>query len=336
MRFANRVSLLAALFAGWIAATAAAQSPAPEPAPTSPAPVATVPAAPAPVTTPAPGAPAGTEPAGAPAAPPAATPTLAPAMRITDTAVISIARLPADNPYGSTAQVPAALPTKLPFADAVVSSAYFASVRVDPTGKAGLARRERDPIPSLSAEALKSFARWTFTPARRGGQAVDTWGAYKIELSVEVRAPKILQQAFTPVLPSTAIPKPLVWGNDSDWLESRKPAPVSDGTIPIDQVDTAPIPQKTPWSADSYKGPFSVKFWVHVDKSGHVDRSVVLEASDPVLIPYFRRAMSAMILRPAQANGAPVESWNEFSLSGQISYSIDLRQIAALRRPLGP
>jgi hypothetical protein len=46
--------------------------------------------------------------------------------------------------------------------------------------------------------------------------------------------------------------------------------------------------------------------------------------------------MSAMILRPAQANGAPVESWNEFSLSGQISYSIDLRQIAALRRPLGP
>jgi len=86
------------------------------------------------------------------------------------------------------------------------------------------------------------------------------------------------------------------------------------GSFIGETVDTAPIPQKTPWSADSYKGPFSVKFWVHVDKSGHVDRSVVLEASDPVLIPYFRRAMSAMILRPAQANGAPVESWNEFSL----------------------
>jgi hypothetical protein len=270
------------------------------------------------------------------AAPPAATPTLAPAMRITDAAVISIARLPADNPYGSTAQVPAALPTKLPFADAVVSSAYFASVRVDPTGKAGQARRERDPIPSLSAEALKSFARWSFTPARRGGQAVDTWGAYKIELSVEVRAPKILQQSFVPVLPSTAIPKPLAWGNDSDWLDSRKPAPVSDGTVPIDQVDVAPIPQKTPWSADSYKGPFSIKFWVHVDKSGHVDRSIPIEASDPVLIPYFRRAMSALVFRPAQANGAPTDSWNEFSLSGQISYSIDIRQIAALRRPLGP
>jgi hypothetical protein len=257
-------------------------------------------------------------------------------MRITDPATISIARLPTDNPFGSTAQVPAALPTKLPFNDSVVSSTYFASVRVDPTGKAGQARRERDPIPSLSAEALKSFARWTFTPARRGGQAVDTWGAYKIELSVEVRAPKILQQSFLPVLPSTAIPTPLAWGNDNDWLESRKPAPVSDGSVPIDQVDTAPIPQKTPWSADSYKGPFTMKFWVHVDKSGHVDRSIPLEASDPVLIPYFRRSMSAMILRPAQANGAPAESWNELNLVGQISYSVDIRQIAALRRPLGP
>ena len=336
MRFANRVSLLAALFAGCIAAAAMAQ--APEPAPTSPPPVLVVPPAPAPVTTPVPGAPSGTEPAGGPAAGalPAATPTLAPAMRITDAAVISIARLPADNPYGSTAQVPAALPTKLPFADGVVTSAYFASIRVDPTGKAGQARRERDPIPSLSAEALKSFARWSFTPARRGGQAVDTWGAYKVELAVEVRAPKILQQSFVPVLPSTAIPKPLAWGNDNDWLESRKPAPVADGSVPIDQVDTAPIPQKTPWSADSYKGPFSVKFWVHVDKSGRIDKSIPIEASDPVLIPYFRRSFSTFTLRPAQLNGAAAESWNEFGLSGQISYSVDVRQIAALRRPLGP
>src|SRR5262249_41891363 len=76
MRFVNRVSPPAALFAGWIAATAVGQAPAPEPAPTSPAPVATVvPAPPPPVTTPAPGA--LTEPGAAPIAapPPAATPT---------------------------------------------------------------------------------------------------------------------------------------------------------------------------------------------------------------------------------------------------------------------
>ncbi|HEY1250603.1 MAG TPA: hypothetical protein VGH97_05400 [Thermoanaerobaculia bacterium] len=325
MRAPIRVSLLAVLIAGSIAATAAAQAP-PEPVSTpSAAPVVAVPAPNPPATVPTPG----------PMAVPTPVPTQAPAMRITDPGTVSIARLPAENPYGSTAQVPAALPTKIPFADSVISGTYYASVRVDPTGKAGLARRERDPIPSLSAEALKSFARWTFTPGRRGGQAVDTWGAYKIELSVEVRSPRILQQSFVPITPATPIPTPLAWGNDNDWLESRKPAPPTDGSVPIEQVDTAPIPQKTPWSADSYKGPFSVKLWVHVDKSGHVDRSIVIEISDPVLIPYFRRSMGSWILRPAQNNGAAADSWNELALSGQISYSVDIRQIAALRRPLG-
>jgi hypothetical protein len=257
------------------------------------------------------------------------------AMRITDPPLISIARLPSENPFGSTAQVPAALPAKLPFADGVVSVGFFVSAHVDPTGRTLSVRRERDPVPSVSAEALKSLSRWTFSPARRGGQTVATWGAYRLDLYVEIRSPKILQMAFLPVTPSTAIPAPLAWPPDSDWLESRKAAPPTDGTVPIDQVDTAPIPQKTPWSADSYKGPFSVKFWVHVDKSGRIDRAIPLEVSDPALIPYFRKAMSSWATRPAQTNGVPVESWNELTLGGQISYSVEIRQISALRRPLG-
>ena len=53
---------------------------------------------------------------------------------------------------------------------------------------------------------------------------------------------------------------------------AARSAPPADGTVPIDQVDTAPIPQKTPWSADSYKGPFTVKYWVKVDKTGKIDK----------------------------------------------------------------
>ena len=71
-------------------------------------------------------------------------------------------------------------------------------------------------------------------------------------------------------------------------------------------------------------------------QDGGIERSIPIEASDPVLIPYFRRSFSALVMRPAQLNGAAADSWNEFSLSGQISYSVDVRQIAALRRPLGP
>jgi hypothetical protein len=317
MRFSIRVLPSAALLAGSIAAAATAQAPAAEAAPAALTPT----PAPAPLAAPA-------------LVPPAPTPNTS--LRITDPAVIAIARLPAENPFGSTAQVPAALPTKLPFDDAALASAAFVSVRVDPTGKALSVRRERDPIPSLSAEELKSLSRWSFTPARRGGQAVETWGAYKLGLYVEIRAPKILQLAFMPISPTTPIPAPLAWPSDDAWFDSRKPPAPNDGTVPIDQVDTAPLPQKTPWTADSFKGPFSVKFWVRVDKAGRIDRAIPLEASDPVLLPYFRRTMGTWILRPAQTNGVPVESWNELTLGGQISYSTEVKQIAALRRPIGP
>ena len=72
--------------------------------------------------------------------------------------------------------VPAALPPKLPFTDAVLSTGFFVSVRVDPTGKAISVRRDRDPIPSLAAESMRSMQHWS-DHHRRSGQADETSGA---------------------------------------------------------------------------------------------------------------------------------------------------------------
>jgi hypothetical protein len=318
---------VAALLAAAIGSAAEGQAPPPAPVPTPQS-------APAPEVAPAP-APEAAPPVAPVTVPSAPTPAAATALQIRDTPVILVARLPSENPFGSTAQVPAALPQKLNFVDGAVSVGDFVSVHVDAAGKAVAVRRERDPIPSLSAEELKSLSRWVFSPARKAGLAVDTWGAYRIELYTEIRAPKIMQVAFVPITPSTPIPTPFSWPSDNDWLESRRPPPPTDTTVPIDEVDLAPIPQKTPWSADSFKGPFSVKFWVHVDKAGHIDRAIPLEVSDPALLSYFRKAMGTWAIRPAMTDGAPVESWNELVLSGQISFSPEIKQIAALRRPLG-
>jgi hypothetical protein len=310
-----RALLAAALLAGWIPAPARAQAPPPAPTP---------------------------EPANqadAAAAPPAAAPVPATApavMRIVEPPAIGIAKLPAENPYGAAVDVPAALPPKLPFSNAAVSAGFFVSIHVDPTGKTLMARRERDPIPSLAGETLKSFQRWTFAPARRSGQAVETWGAYRLDLYVEINSPKVLQQTLSPVTAATPVPAPFQWPIDTDWLDSRRPAAPTDGSVSILEIDTAPIPQKTPWSADSFKGPFSVRFWVKVDKSGRIEKAIPIDVSDPVLLPYFRRAMGGWTLRPAQAGGAPVESWNELSLGGQISFDDEIKQIAALRRAIGP
>jgi hypothetical protein len=299
----------------------------------------------APPATPTP-APPPAEPAVA-TAPPAATPTpdmlglplptpIAPmVLRIKEAPSIAVEKLPTDNPYGKTTDAPAAIPPKLTFADATLSAGFFVSIHVDPAGKALSVRRDRDPIPSLAAESLRSFSRWAFAPGRRGGQPVDTWAAYRVDLEVSIRSPKVLQMAFTPVTPTAPLPKPFEWPTDAEWLESRKAAAPADGSIPIDQVDTAPTPQKTPWSADSYKGPFTVKYWVKVDKVGKIEKAIPLDVSDPVLLPYFRRSMSAWVIRPAQSGGAPVDSWNELTLGGQVSYSDDIKQIVALKKMIG-
>jgi hypothetical protein len=332
MRLMVRALSLAAL-AAVLALPADGQQPAPTPTPAAPA--ASAATAPPPVSTAAPPEVAPT-PSPADLGLPLPTPIAPTALKIRDIPSITVEKLPSDNPFGKPAEVPAALPPKLVFNDATLPIGFFVSVHMDPTGKPLSVRRDRDPIPSLAAVSLRSILRWTFTPGRRGGQAVETWGAYRVDLEVEIRSPKVAQMAFTPVTPTTAIPKPFDWKTDADWLESRHPAPVEDTSVPIEQVDIAPIPQKTPWTADSFKGPFSVKYWVKVGKTGRIERAIPIEVSDPVLLPYFRRSMGAWVVRPAQSGGVPVESWNELTLGGQVSYSDDIKQIVALRKSIGP
>ena len=266
---------------------------------------------------------------------PAPTPTPAPPARITDTAaVLAVLQAPSENPFGTAVEAPATLPPKLTFVDAVVNAAGFVSTRVDATGKPMGMRPERDPIPSLSAEAQKSMSRWVFDPARRGSQNVQTWAALRLDLEVEIDAPRSVQGTLVPVTPATPLPRPLPWPSDEAWLESRKGPARDDGTIPLESVDVPPMPRKTPWDADSYRGPFHAKFWARVGPDGIVEKAIPLEASDPVLLPYLRRAMSTWAFRPARAKGAPAGTWNELTLSGQISYKVEIKQIASLRRTL--
>ena len=251
--FAAALALATALARGQEAG--APPTPVPTPAPSvEPAPPADV----------APGQPAA--PAAPPPARPVTTPTPPPPARITDPSVVAILHAPTDNPFGTTAQVPASLPPKLTFVDATVSAAEFVSVRVDATGKPAGFRLDRD----------------------QGGDR---------------------QFVFTG-------------------------SPPTDGTVPLESVDTPPMPKKTPWDADSYKGSFSAKFWVRVKANGALEKAIPLDASDPILVAYLRRAMSGWAFHPAQANGTPVDSWNELSLSGSVSYSVDLKQIASLRKNL--
>jgi len=321
-----RQGIAAAALIALTSALAAAQD-APPPAATPPAPVET------PVPVPAASAPAPAVPA-APAAAAVAIPAPAPILRLSDPPVIALESLPTDNPCASTADSPAMAPVKPVTVDAVLPTTLFAAILVDPKGKALNVRRARDPIPSLAAQTQGSLIRWSFDPARKAGQPAQTWASVRLDLSAEVDSPKIEQFLLTPITVATPIPQPIAWGTDAAWLESLKPGAPADGMMPVEQMDTPPVPKKQPWSSSSYKGPFSARFWVRINPTGHVEKAIPIAASDPLLIAYFRKAMDGWLFRPARSGASPAATWNELTLAGQISYSTDLKSSATLRQSL--
>ena len=264
--------------------------------------------------------------------PPTATPV--PSQRLVDPPVISISRLPAENPYGLPIEEPAALTGKPAFPDATVLAPLFVAVRVDSTGKVTQSRIARDPIPSISVESKKSLDRWSFDPAVKGGSPVETWASLRLDMHVEVRAPRTEQPSLTPITAATAIPVPFQWGSDTAWYDNLTAAVPSDGAVAVEQLDALSVPKRTKWSADSYRGPFSCRFWVKVGASGRIEKSIPIQASDPILIAYMRRVFPSWQLNPARVKGQPVESWNELAVSGQIAYSIEVKQIGNLRKTL--
>ena len=204
-------------------------------------------------------------------------------------------------------------------------------------GKPTSFKRVRDPIPSIAADTQKSILRWVFDSPKKGGQAVDTWTSVKLDLAMEVDPLKIDVLQLTPVTRESPIPTPFEWPAGAAWLEAQKPAPASDGTVPLEQLDAPPAPRKTPWSADSLKHPINLKLLVRITAAGKVDRLVPLQVSDPFLIPYLRKGLALLVFRPARAGNANVESWNEVLLTGTIDNSIELKQIVSLRKSLaGP
>lgn len=265
-----------------------------------------------------------------PASPPAASGS-APPLRLTDPPVVSISRLPPDNPFGTIAESPAQLPPKPALPEALLPASLFVTTRVDASGKSLSVRRARDPIPSASAETQKDLSRWTYEPARKGGQKVAAWAPLRLDLIVEVDEPKIDQMTLTSITPTTPLPTPFDWAADGAWYEAVKAPPPSDGTLPVEQLDTVATPKRTPFP-DSHKGPFSCRFWIKVGADGRVQKAIPIAASDPILIPYFRKAMSGWQLRPARVKGVPAESWNELAIAGTFSYSVDIKQIVPLRK----
>ncbi|MGH9364345.1 MAG: hypothetical protein ACRD1B_03645, partial [Thermoanaerobaculia bacterium] len=255
----------------------------------------------------------------APARPPA--PLGAP-LRITVPGVNLVARFPAENPFGSAPDIPAAPPFKPVIPKIVMTDEMYVAVRVDSKGKATGSRRVRDPIPSVAADTQKSLARWVFDPPKKGGQPVDTWTSLRLDLAMEIDPLRIEQISMTPVSRESPIPAPFEWPASAGWLDAQKPSPPTDGAVPLEQLDLPPAPRKMPWSADSLERPFTAKLLVLVNAAGKIDKIVPLQVPDPFLIAYLKKGLSLLVFKPARSGNTNIDTWNEITLSGTIDNSI--------------
>ena len=175
---------------------------------------------------------------------------------------------------GRAVEEPAALPPK-PASPTERSStaALFAAVRVDPTGKvvAVAASATRSPRSRRSRWVASSSAGRSI-PRAKAGKPVETWASLRLDL--QSRSGRREEQAtLTPITPATPLPVPFEWGDDEALArQPSKPRPPTDGTVPIEQVDTAPIPKKTPGPPTPTRGPSPAKFWVKVNAAGRIEQ----------------------------------------------------------------
>lgn len=262
------------------------------------------------------------------------TPALGAPLRITDTGTTLVARLPSDNPFGAAVDVPAAAPVKPTIPKIQITEEMYVAVHVDAKGKALGFKRVRDPIPSLAADTQKSLSRWAFDPPRKGGQPVDTWTSLRLDLSFEIDPLKVEQLAMTPITRETPIATPFEWPTAAAWLDSVRPTPPADGSVPLEQLDLPPTPRKYPWSADSLKRPITARLWVRVTSTGKVDKIVPIQIADPFLIAYLKKGLSLWLFKPARIGTANVESWSDLTISGTVDCSIELKQVVSLRKTL--
>lgn len=255
-------------------------------------------------------------------------------LKITEGGTSLVARFPTDNPFGAALDSPAMPPVKPLIPKVLMTDEMYVAIRVDAKGKATSFKRVRDPIPSIGADTQKSLLRWVFDPPKKGGQPVDTWTSLKLDLAMEVDPLKIELLQLTPVTRDAPIPTPFEWPAAAAWFDALKPAPPTDGSVALEQLDVPPVPRKTPWSADSLKHAINLKLLVRITAAGKVDRLVPLQVSDPFLIPYLKKGLALLVFKPARAGNANVDSWNEVLLTGTIDASIELKQIVSLRKSL--
>ncbi|MGH9443298.1 MAG: hypothetical protein ACRD16_13605 [Thermoanaerobaculia bacterium] len=264
----------------------------------------------------------------------AQTPEAAPAVSADPVRPVTMA-LPERNPFTCDADAGAALVTRDLPSGVEMTIPEFVSFRIDHTGKIEDTLLVHDPIPSLDPQQMESFKKWEFLPPKKASLAVSGWSTVRLDLKFEYARPQITRAEFVPVTASTPVPAahPSRW--DETWIETAPPLTDLRGAEAVESLDTPPLPRKTKWYADRFRGPFQVKLWVEVSPAGKAARIVPVEVKDPALFGYLKAAIARWNFTPARKASQPVACWGVLDLAGTISYDVSLLRSASIKKSAG-
>ncbi len=191
------------------------------------------------------------------------------------------------------------------------------------TGRVAEAFPVEPPLKAFTTPLPALLPRWRFTPAKKGGQPVQTWMTYGIELAVSLE--KAVFTAFTlePIRKDDPLVATVPDTTGDAWM-SRYPHdvdPKDSSAISIEDVDVLPSPEKTPWSLDASRARARVTALVEVSEQGTVSRFLPTGETEPLLGAWVKAFAAKWRVTPATAGGRPVSCW--MALDATLDYTLD-------------
>jgi len=200
---------------------------------------------------------------------------------------------------------------------------FVLAVHLLETGRAVEAVPVEPPLRGLAAPLPGLVPRWRFAPAKKGGQPVQTWATYSIDLAISLE--KAIFTAFTlEALRKDDPLVPTIRDTSGDAWMARYPRdidPKDPAAVSIEDVDVLPSPEKTPWSFDTARLKARTTALVEVSEQGTVSRFLPTGETEPLLGLWLRQLASKWRFTPAVSGGHPVSCW--MVLDASLDYTID-------------
>jgi hypothetical protein len=207
--------------------------------------------------------------------------------------------------------------------DLATRQPIFFTVHLLETGRVAEALPVEPPLKAFATNLPALVPRWRFTPAKKGGQPVQTWATYGIELAVSLEKAVFTTFTLEPIRKDDPLVAAVPDTTGDAWM-ARYPRdidPKDAALVSIEDVDVLPSPEKTPWSLDAARARARVTALVEVSEQGTVSRFLPTGETEPLLGAWLKAFAAKWRFTPAVSGGRPVSCW--MALDVTLDYTLD-------------